>query len=128
MRIAEVENFRYSFFMAGFGKEKCSQICECSKTLSIFAANTKAMDTVKIDIELPSCGYYSKQELTDLIYSYALSLVMPNTVSDMSIEDELKELNRRAAEMESNPSVCIPHEEVYERVMSRLHRYENHLA
>ena len=86
------------------------------------------MDTVKIDIELPSSGYYSKEELTDLIYSYALSLVMPNTVSDMSVEDELKELNRRAAEMETDPSVCIPHEEVYEKVMSRLHRYETHLA
>ena len=63
-----------------------------------------------------------------MIYSYALSLVMPNTVSEMSVEDELKELNRRAAEMENDPSVCIPHEEAYERVMSRLHRYENHLA
>ena len=86
------------------------------------------MDTVKINIELPSCGYYSKEELTELIYSYALSLVMPNTISDMSVEDELKELNRRAAEMENDSSVRIPHEEVYERVMSRMHRYENHLA
>ena len=86
------------------------------------------MDTVKIDIELPSCGYYSKEELTELIYSYALSLVMPNNVSDMSVEDELKELNRRAAEMESDPSICILHEEVYDKVMARLHRHENHLA
>ena len=86
------------------------------------------MDTVRIDIELPSCGYYSKEELTDMIYSYALSLVMPNSVSDMSVEDELKELNRRAAEMENDPSLGIPHEEVYERVMSRLRRYETHLA
>ena len=86
------------------------------------------MDTVKIDIELPSCGYYSKEELTELIYSYALSLVIPDGVSDMSVEVELKELKRRAAEMESNPSVCIPHEEVYDRVMARLHRYETHLA
>ena len=78
------------------------------------------MDTVKIDIELPTCGYYSKEELTDLVFSYALSLVMPNTVSDMSVEDELKELNRRAAEMESDPSVCIPIERVRELVMSRL--------
>ena len=104
-------------------------ICEYSKTLSIFASTIqKQMDTVRIDIELPSCGYYSKEELTDMIYSYALSLVMPNSVSDMSVEDELKELNRRAAEMENDPSVGIPHEEVYERVMSRLHRYETHLA
>ena len=103
--------------------------CEYPKTFSIFAVSIqKQMDTVKIDIELPSCGYYSKEELTDLIYSYALSLVLPDSVSDMSVEDELKELKRRAAEMDSNPSVCIPHEEVYERVMSRLHRYENHLA
>jgi len=86
------------------------------------------MNTVKISIELPSCGYYSKEELTELIYSYALSLVIPDGVSDMSVEVELKELKRRAAEMESNPSVCIPHEEVYDRVMARLHRYENHLA
>jgi hypothetical protein len=94
----------------------------------IFAEILLQMDTVKIDIELPSCGYYSKEELTELIYSYALSLVMPNSVSDMSVEDELKELNRRAAEMENDSSVCIPHEEVYDRVMARLHRYENHLA
>ena len=68
------------------------------------------------------------QKLCLLIYSYALSLVMPNTVSNMSVEDELKELNRRAVEIENDPSVCLPHEEVYERVMSRLHRYETHLA
>ena len=86
------------------------------------------MEAVKIDIELPSLGLYTKEELTDLIYSYALSLVMPNVVTAMSVEDELKELNRRADEMENNPSVCIPHEDVYERVMSRLHRYETHLA
>ena len=78
------------------------------------------MDTVKIDIELPSCGYYSKEELTELIYSYALSLVMPDSVSDMSAEEDLKELKRRAAEMENDPSVCIPHEEVYETVMARI--------
>ena len=78
------------------------------------------MDTVKIDIELPSCGYYSKEELTELVYSYALSLVIPNSVSAMSVDDELKELNRRAEEMENNPMVCIPHERVYEMVMARL--------
>ena len=89
--------------------------------MSIFVASIqKQMDTVKIDIELPSSGYYSKEELTDLIYSYALSLVMPNVVTDMSVEDELKELNRRAAEMENDPSVCIPIEKVRELVMSRL--------
>ena len=78
------------------------------------------MDTVKIDIELPSCGYYSKEELTELIYSYALSLVIPDSVSDMSVEEELKELKRRVEEMENNPMVCIPHERVYEMVMARL--------
>jgi len=40
--------------------------------------------------------------------------------SKMSVEDELKELNRRAVEMENNPSVCIPHEEVYEMVIARI--------
>jgi hypothetical protein len=39
---------------------------------------------------------------------------------EMSVEEELGELKRRAAEMESNPSVCIPHEEVYETVMARI--------
>ena len=42
------------------------------------------------------------------------------TCSRMSVEDELKELNRRAEEMENNPSVCIHHEEVYEMVMMRV--------
>lgn len=83
-----------------------------------FAANTKQMDTVKIDIELPSCGYFTKEELTELIYSYALSLVMPDSVSDLAVE----ELKRRAIEMEKDPSVCIPHEEVYEMVLVRMGR------
>lgn len=42
------------------------------------------------------------------------------TFSGMTVEDELKELNRRAEEMENNPSVCIPHEKVYEMVMTRV--------
>lgn len=40
----------------------------------------------------------------------------------MSVEEELEELNRRAAEMEKDLSVCVPHEEVYDRIMARLHR------
>ena len=40
--------------------------------------------------------------------------------SEMSVEDELKELNRRAVEMENNPLVGIPHEEIYETVMARI--------
>ena len=40
--------------------------------------------------------------------------------SEMMVEDELQELNRRAKEMENNPFVCIPHEEVYETVMARI--------
>lgn len=75
-------------------------------------------DTVKKDIEFPSCGYYFKEELTDLFYSYALSLVMPDSVSDLAVE----ELKRRAIEMEKDPSVCIPHEEVYEMVLVRMGR------
>ena len=78
------------------------------------------MDTVKIDLELPTCGLYSKEELTELLYSYALSLVLPNTTSNLSVEEELRELNRRAAEMENDPSVCIPHEEIYAMVMAKL--------
>lgn len=35
------------------------------------------------------------------------------------IKDELVELNRRA-EMKNNPSVCIPHEKVYDMVMTRV--------
>lgn len=116
--------------MTYFGEIQ-SQFANIQKLCLLFATTIQKqtdMDTVRIDIELPSCGYYSKEELTDLIYSYALSLLMPNTVTDRSVEDELKELNRQAAEMENDSSVCIPHEEVYERVMSRLHRYETHLA
>ena len=37
----------------------------------------------------------------------------------MSVEEELKELNRRAEEMENNPMVCIPHEKIYEMVKAR---------
>ena len=40
--------------------------------------------------------------------------------SEMSVEEELQELNRRAEEMGNNPSVCILHEEVYETVMARI--------
>lgn len=77
------------------------------------------MDAVKIDIELPTCGYYSKEELTKMIQSYALSLVLP-TNSDLPVEEELKELNRRACEKEKDPSVCISHDKIYEIVMARL--------
>lgn len=38
------------------------------------------------------------------------------------IKNEIKELNRRAAEMENDPSVCIPHERVYEMVMMRIQK------
>lgn len=38
----------------------------------------------------------------------------------MSVEEELKELKRRVEEMENNPAVCIPHEEVYEMVITRI--------
>ncbi|MBQ0129820.1 MAG: hypothetical protein KBT57_08295 [bacterium] len=78
------------------------------------------MEAVRINIELPSLGLYTKEELTDLVQSYALSLVLSKCVSDLSVEDELRELNRRAAEMDNHPSVCIPIERVRELVMSRL--------
>jgi hypothetical protein len=41
-------------------------------------------------------------------------------ISEMSTEEELQELNRRAEEMENNPMVCIPHERVYDIVMMRI--------
>lgn len=78
------------------------------------------MDAVKIDIELPSLGLYTKEELTELIQSYSMSLVLSNRVSDLSVEDELRKLNRRAAEMENDPTVRISHERIYSMVMARL--------
>lgn len=49
------------------------------------------------------------------------SLLGSNVTSlDTTSEDELQELNRRAEEMENNPSICIPHEKVYEMVMARI--------
>ena len=39
---------------------------------------------------------------------------------EISVEDELKELNRRAEEMENNPNVCIPHEKIYEIVKVKI--------
>lgn len=38
----------------------------------------------------------------------------------MSVEEELQELIRRTEKMENNPSVCIPHEKVYDMVMARM--------
>lgn len=38
----------------------------------------------------------------------------------MTIDEELEELKRRVAEMENDPSACIPHERVNEKVMARL--------
>lgn len=38
----------------------------------------------------------------------------------MSVEEELEELKRRAAEMENNPMVCIPHEKIYEMVKAKI--------
>lgn len=38
----------------------------------------------------------------------------------MSVEEELQELNRRAEEMGNNPSVCIPHEKIYNMVKAKI--------
>lgn len=40
--------------------------------------------------------------------------------SEMLVKEKLLELNRRAAEMENNSSVCIPYEKVYDMVMTRV--------
>lgn len=39
---------------------------------------------------------------------------------EISVEDELQELHRRAEEMENNSMVCIPHKRVYGMVMMRI--------
>lgn len=39
---------------------------------------------------------------------------------EMSVEEELRELKRRAAEMDADHSKCIPMKKVYEILMSRL--------
>ena len=78
------------------------------------------MDTVKINIELPSYGQYSRKELEYLVYSYAMTLIKRNDIDEFSVEDELKELKRRAIEMKNDPSVCIPIENVYDLVMERV--------
>ena len=38
----------------------------------------------------------------------------------MSIDEELRELNRRAEEMENNPMACIPHEKIYNMVETKI--------
>ena len=78
------------------------------------------MDTVKINIELPSCGQYSRKELEYLVYSYAMTLIKRNDIDEFSVEDELNELKRRAIEMKNDSSVCVPIENVYDLVMERV--------
>lgn len=39
---------------------------------------------------------------------------------EMSVEEELGELKRRTAEMDADPSKCIPMEKVYEILVARL--------
>ena len=48
--------------------------------------------------------------------------VMADSQEVVAPEEELQELNRRAEEMENKPSVCIPHEKVYEMVLARMCR------
>lgn len=72
------------------------------------------------------------QEALDLLYNSALYDKITDMETGLYIQSpdynyellqmEMEELNRRAAEMGNDPSVCIPHEEVYDRVMARLHR------
>lgn len=38
----------------------------------------------------------------------------------MSVDEELRELNRRAEEMENNPMVCISHEKIYDMVKAKI--------
>lgn len=38
----------------------------------------------------------------------------------MSVDEELRELNRRAEEMENNPMVCISYEKIYNMVETKI--------
>ena len=40
--------------------------------------------------------------------------------SELSVEEELQELNRRAEEMGNNPSVCIPHGKIREMLKAKI--------
>ena len=45
---------------------------------------------------------------------------MQNEIFRDISQERITGLNRRAVEMENNPSVCIPYEKVYDMVMARM--------
>lgn len=70
------------------------------------------------------------QEALDLLYNSALYDKITDVETGLYIQspdynyellqEEQEELNRRAAEMENDSSVCIPQERVYDMVKARL--------
>ncbi len=78
------------------------------------------MNSVNLNISLPSYGTFSPEELSELVRRFALRLVSPRSDSAQTVKEEERELDRRMDAYERGEMHTIPQEEVYNNVMSRL--------
>lgn len=78
------------------------------------------MNSVNLNISLPSYGTFSPEELSELVRRFALRLVTPKNSAEQLAKEEERELDRRMDAYEHGEMTTIPQDKVYEHVMSRL--------
>ena len=74
------------------------------------------MDSVNINISLPNCGTYSKEELKDILQRFAMYMIRPKTedIPCCYTEDEVRMLlAKRLKEVDEGKAVLIDNDEVF---------------
>jgi len=99
------------------------------------AKSIEIMDNVRISFEVPSIGGFNVNTLTEMARRFVMDVVSP--AKDEPTEDEIAdaishvcrfhtddemaaELGRRWEHYQQHPETAIPHEKVFETVMSRI--------
>ncbi len=89
------------------------------------------MENVRISFEVPSTGGYTVRELTERARRFVAELVEPGSgqepqgdlpwaLAPHTDEEISAELDRRWEHYLAHPESAIPHEKVFEEVMSRI--------
>ena len=76
----------------------------------------KEMDSVSINISLPNCGTYSKEELKGILQRFAMYMIRPRTeeVPCCYTEDEVRMLlAKRLKEVDEGKAILIDNDEVF---------------
>lgn len=74
------------------------------------------MDSVSINISLPNCGTYSKDELKGILQRFAMYMIRPRTdeIPCCYTEDEVRALlAKRLRDVDEGKDVLIDNDEVF---------------